>query len=157
MENTASQGHAPLAPFVSFTRHYKAAPEKVWRAWTNPQALAGWFGPDEAGVVSLAEMDVRVGGRYHIRFGVPGGEEHNVAGAYHEVALNQKLVFSWAWQSTPERVSRVTVLLRPKDGGTELNFRHEQFFDQAARDGHNQGWAGAFAKLDRLLGRVHAY
>ena len=92
-----------------------------------------------------------------IRFGVPGGEEHNVAGAYHEVALNQKLVFSWAWQSTPERVSRVTVLLRPKDGGTELNFRHEQFFDQAARDGHNQGWAGAFAKLDRLLGRVHAY
>jgi uncharacterized protein YndB with AHSA1/START domain len=96
-------------------------------------------------------MDVRVGGRYHIRFGVPGGEEHNVSGVYQEVVVNRKLVFSWAWQSTPERVSRVTVTLQPSGPGTELVFVHEQFFDQAARDRHNQGWAGAFAKLDRFL------
>ena len=138
-------------PAVIFTRNYKAAPEKVWRAWTDPQALAQWFGPDDAGVVSLAEMDVRVGGRYHIRFGVPGDEEHNVAGVYQEVVPNEKLVFSWAWQSTPERVSRVTVVLQPESGGTELIFRHEQFFDQAARDGHNRGWTAAFVKLDRHL------
>jgi uncharacterized protein YndB with AHSA1/START domain len=136
---------------VIFTRHYKVAPEKVWRAWTDPQALAQWFGPDDAGVVALAELDVRVGGRYHIRFGVPGQEKHNVSGVYQEVVPNEKLVFSWAWQSTPERVSRVTVVLQPESGGTELIFRHEQFFDEVARDRHEEGWGGAFIKLDRLL------
>ena len=102
-------------------------------------------------MVSLAELDVRVGGGYHIRFGVPGGEEHNVSGVYQEVVPNQKLVFSWGWQSTPERVSRVSVRLRPVGAGTELVFVHEQFYDQAARDAHHRGWAGAFAKLDRFL------
>jgi uncharacterized protein YndB with AHSA1/START domain len=142
-------------PSVSFTRRYHAPPEEVWRAWTDPQALAQWFGPDDDGVVSLAELDVRVGGRYLIRFGVPGAEEHNVSGVYQEVVPKQKLVFSWAWQSTPERVSRVSVSLRPLgvgvNAGTELIFVHEQFYDQAARDAHHRGWAGAFAKLDRFL------
>ena len=48
-------------------------------------------------------------------------------------------------------MSRVTVILKPSGGGTELVFVHEKFFDQAARDSHNQGWAGAFAKLDKLF------
>jgi uncharacterized protein YndB with AHSA1/START domain len=148
---SSKQGSTQSSPAVVFTRRYKAAPEKVWRAWTDPQALAKWFGPDDGGVVSVAEMDVRVGGRYHIRFGVPGAEEHNVSGVYREVVLHEKLVFSWAWQSTPERVSRVTVVLQADGPGTELIFRHEQFFNQAARDRHEQGWAGAFTKLDRLL------
>jgi uncharacterized protein YndB with AHSA1/START domain len=99
----------------------------------------------------VADLDVRVGGRYHIRFGVPGAEVHDVSGVYQEVELNRKLVFSWAWKSTPERVSQVTVTLRPAASGTELIFVHEKFYDQAARDGHNQGWAGAFAKLDLLF------
>ena len=142
-------------PSIPISRHYNASPEKVWRAWTDPQALARWFGPEDEGVVSLAELDVRVGGRYHIRFGVPGGEEHNVSGVYQKVVPKQKLVFSWAWESTPERVSRVSGRLRPLgvgvNAGTELIFVHEQFYDQAARDAHHRGWAGTFAKLDRFL------
>ena len=147
MESSTTQDR----PSVNITRHYQATPEKVWRAWTDPQALAQWFGPDPAGVVSIADLDVRVGGRYHIRFGVPGGEVHDVSGEYQELELNRKLVFSWSWKSTPERVSQVTVTLRPAGSGTELIFAHEKFYDQAARDGHNRGWAGAFAKLDLLF------
>ena len=147
MENSSTKDR----PSVSFTRHYNAAPEKVWRAWTDPEALAHWFGPAPEGVVSIADMDVRVGGHYHIRFGVPGDEEHDVSGVYQEVVRNRKLVFSWSWKSTPERVSLVTVTLQPSGAGTELTFVHEKFYDQAARDDHNKGWAGAFAKLDLLL------
>jgi len=138
-------------PSVNFTRHYQASPEKVWRAWTDPQALARWFGPDPESVVSVASLDVRVGGRYHIRFGVPGGEVHDVSGVYQEVLPSGKLVFSWAWKSSPERVSQVSVMLRPRDGGTELTFVHEKFYDQAACDSHNQGWTGAFARLGLLF------
>ena len=107
-------------------------------------------------MVTLAEMDVRVGGRYHIRFGVPGQETHNVSGTYLEVEPHRRLVFDWGWQSTPERVSRVTVTLRPLGDGTELVFVHEKFFDQAARDSHNEGWAGAFLKLDKLFPELPA-
>ena len=101
--------------------------------------------------MTIADMDVRAGGRYHIQFGVPGQETHDVEGTYLEVAPYGKLVFDWGWKSTPERISLVTITLRPSGAGTELVFKHERFYDQVARDSHNEGWGGAFRKLDRLL------
>lgn len=138
-------------PSLRISRRYPAPPEKVWRAWTDPQVLSRWFGPGDTGSVTLADMDVREGGRYHIRFSTPDGEVHDVSGVYLEVVENRRLSFSWAWKSTPDRVSRVTIVLEPVDGGTGLDFQHDQFFDQAARDNHERGWTGTFAKLDALF------
>jgi predicted enzyme related to lactoylglutathione lyase len=98
-----------------------------------------------------AEADVRVGGRYHVRMVVPG-DEHNVSGVYREVVPNEKLVFTWAWRSTPERESLVTVHLKPDGTGTLMTFTHEQFFDEKARDDHEKGWLGTFTKLGTYLG-----
>ena len=64
---------------------------------------------------------------------------------------NQKLVFTWAWHTTPERESQVTVTLRPDGGGTMLTLLHEKFFDQAAADGHTRGWTGTLEKLERFV------
>ncbi len=100
----------------------------------------------------MAELDVRVGGRFRIVFGGAEGREHECAGIYREVVPNEKLVFTWCWpNSTPERVSLVTIVFRAAGGGTELEFRHEQFFDEAARDGHRRGWGESFARLDAFL------
>jgi uncharacterized protein YndB with AHSA1/START domain len=79
------------------------------------------------------------------------GETHDVSGTYLEVEPNRKLVFSWAWHSTPERESRVTLRLAPDAGGCELVLLHEQFFDEAARDAHTRGWTGALVKLESWL------
>ena len=138
-------------PSLSITRHYAVPPEKVWQAWTEPQALSRWFGPGEPGSVTRAELDVRVGGRYRIAFRTQDGEEHGVSGTYQEVVENRRLSFTWAWQSTPLRVSVVTIELRPTVEGTELDFRHDRFFDQQARDNHERGWAATFVKLDAFL------
>ena len=81
----------------------------------------------------------------------PAGEEHDVSGVYREVVPNEKLVFSWAWKSTPERESLVTVTFKPEGGGTLLTLTHEQFFDEAARDSHQGGWTGAMVKLEKYL------
>jgi uncharacterized protein YndB with AHSA1/START domain len=138
-------------PSLTLTRRYRVAPEKVWRAWTDPEAVKKWWGPGNE-PVSLAELDVRVGGRFRVVFGGSDGKAHDSQGVYQEVIPNRKLVFTWTWaNSTPERESLVTVTLRPAAGGTELVFRHEQFFDEAVRDAHEQGWSGAFAKLERFL------
>ena len=138
-------------PSLSITRHYAVAPEKVWRAWTEPQALSRWFGPADTESVTSADLDVRVGGHYSIAFRTADGEEHRVSGVYQEVVPQRRLSFTWTWQSTPDRVSLVAIELEPKDGGCELRFRHDRFFDQQARDNHERGWTGTFSKLDEYL------
>jgi uncharacterized protein YndB with AHSA1/START domain len=139
-------------PFLHLVRRYPVAPEKVWRAWTDPQALSRWWGPDADNRVSLAQLDVRAGGRFCVVFGGPQGTDHEVQGVYREVAPYRRLVFTWTWpNSTPERESVVTITFKADGGGTEMDFRHEQFFDEAVRDGHRHGWSAAFVKLDEYL------
>jgi uncharacterized protein YndB with AHSA1/START domain len=139
-------------PALNLQRHYPVAPEKVWRAWTDPEAIKRWWGPGGNDPVSLAQLDVRVGGRFRIVFGGPQGNEHEVQGVYKEVVPNRKLVFTWTWpRTTPERESLVTILFKPDGGGTELDFVHSQHFDESVRDGHQRGWSESFVKLERFL------
>jgi uncharacterized protein YndB with AHSA1/START domain len=138
-------------PVLSIERHFEVAPEKVWRAWTEPQALTRWFGPAGTESVTDAHLDVRPGGRYSIAFRTTDGEEHRVCGTYEQVVPNRRLRFTWAWQSTPDRVSLVTVELAPSGAGTDMSFRHERFFDQAARDNHERGWTATMRKLEDFL------
>lgn len=136
---------------VRLERHYPVAVEKVWRAWTEPQALSRWFNAGKPDAVSEAEIDLRVGGRYRIVTRLPDGQTNDVSGEYLEVQPQRRLVFSWAWISTPERVSRVSIDLAAQDGGTTLLFVHDRFFDAQARDNHERGWLMAFEHIDNLL------
>ncbi len=139
-------------PSLTLQRTYPVAPEKVWRAWTDPEAVKRWWGPGPGEPVSAAELDVRVGGRFRIVFGGADGKEHECAGVYKEVVPNRKLVFTWSWpRTTPERISVVTIVFNDLKGKTELLFTHEQFFDEAARDGHKRGWTAALEKLAAFL------
>lgn len=138
-------------PSLTLKRRLNAAPEKVYAAWAEAERLAQWFGPASVKEGSVkAEIDLRVGGHYRISFDA-NGEHHEVGGVYREVVPNERLVFSWAWHSTPERESLVTVLLKPDGAGTLLTFTHEQFFDSVARDNHERGWTELFAKLENYL------
>ena len=139
-------------PFLNLVRKYPVAPEKVWRAWTDAEAVKKWWGPGPGEPVAVAELDVRVGGRFRIVFGGPQGTAHEVQGTYQEVVPNRKLVFTWTWpNSTPERESVVTIVFRAAAGGTELDFRHEQLFDEKVRDDHKRGWTGSLDKLADFL------
>jgi uncharacterized protein YndB with AHSA1/START domain len=81
----------------------------------------------------------------------PDGEKHQVGGTIREVVPNQKLVYTWAWHSMPERESLVTVEFKPHGDGTMLTLRHEQLFDEATRDRHQHGWSGALDKLEKFV------
>jgi uncharacterized protein YndB with AHSA1/START domain len=139
-------------PFLNLVRSYPVAPEKVWRAWTDAQALKKWWGPGPGDPVAVAELDVRVGGRFRIVFGGAKGTDHEVQGTYKEVVPNRKLVFTWTWpKTTPERESLVTIVFKASADGTELDFRHEQLFDEKVRDDHKRGWSGSLEKLAAFL------
>ncbi len=141
---------AAVKPSLTVKRRFNAAPAKVFAAWTDAEKVKRWMGPGEVQVLS-AESDARTGGRYRWVMQAPNGEQHDVSGVYREVIPNEKLVFTWAWKSTPERESLVTVMLKPDGDGTLMTLTHEQFFDEDARDRHQHGWNGAMEKLDKYL------
>ena len=138
-------------PSLTVKRRLNAPPEKVYAAWTDPQKIVRWFGRPDAKPGSFqADIDPRVGGRFRVSFSTDE-EYYEVGGVYREVVPNARLVFSWAWHSTPERESQVTVSLKPDGDGTLLTLHHEQLFDQAARDGHERGWIGSLDQLEKYL------
>jgi uncharacterized protein YndB with AHSA1/START domain len=135
-------------PSITLKRHIKAPPAKVYAAWTKAEQLVRWFGPNETAPDTVkAAMDVRVGGKYRVSFKAVDGEYHEVGGVYREVIPDQRLQFTWAWHTTPERESLVTVTVVPDGEGTMLTLLHEQFFDQKAAEGHKHGWTGTLEKL----------
>ena len=151
MPAATSPARAPK-PALTHKRRLDAPPARVYEAWTDPEKIIRWFGPaDTVPTTVRAETDVRVGGRFHAEFDTDNGEHHEVNGTYREVVVNERLCFTWAWYTMPERESLVTVSLRPDGDGTLLTLQHEQFFDEAARDGHNRGWTGTLDKLERYL------
>jgi uncharacterized protein YndB with AHSA1/START domain len=139
-----------VKPSLTLKRRLNAPPAKVFSAWTDPDKMKRWMGPAVVEPVR-AEIDARVGGRFRLVMRSPDGEEHDVSGTYREVVPDRKLVFTWAWKSTPERESLVTVLLARDGDGTLLTLTHEQFFDEDACERHRHGWSGSLDKLERFL------
>ena len=137
-------------PSLTIKRRFNAAPAKVFAAWTDPEKVKRWMGPGEVKVLN-AEIDARKDGRFRWVMLAPNGEHHDVSGVYREVIANEKLVFTWAWVSTPERESLVTVTFKPDGSGTLMTLLHEQFFDEQARDNHNKGWTSAVDKMEQYL------
>jgi uncharacterized protein YndB with AHSA1/START domain len=137
-------------PSLTIKRRFKAAPAKVFAAWIDPEKVKRWMGPGEVKALRV-ESDPRAGGRYRWVMRAPSGEEHDVSGVYREVIPNEKLVFTWAWKTTPERESLVTVTFKSDGDGTLMTLTHDQFFDEEARDRHQSGWQGAMEKMEAYL------
>jgi uncharacterized protein YndB with AHSA1/START domain len=145
-----AQTNDAVKPSLTLKRRLNAPAEKVYAAWTDPQKIVRWFGPD-SGPVTKANIDLRVGGGFTIAFNTEDGEHHEVAGIYREVVTNEKLVLTWAWHTMKERESLVTITIKRDGEGSLLTLLHEKFFDEAARDGHKRGWSGSLDKLEKLF------
>ena len=138
---------------LQIRRIYQQPIAVVYAAWSDPEQMKHWMGPTDAFGEAEITMDVRIGGRYRFVMHAPDGEVHRVGGVFREIVPNRRLVYTWAWESTPERESLVTVEFKPAGEGTELLLTHQRFADTEARDKHQHGWNGCLARLDRFLSR----
>jgi uncharacterized protein YndB with AHSA1/START domain len=127
-------------PSLTLKRRLKAPPSKIYQAWTRPEHMIQWWGINDDVASRVAEVDVRVGGRFRVEFEIGNGKRDSVSGVYREVVPDRRLVFSWTWGATPERESQVTIDLRPDGDSTILTLTHEQLFDQKSCDDHIAGW-----------------
>ncbi len=136
-----------------FLQQTIAAPvDRVFSAWTEPESIKGWFAPPDT-ETPLAEVDLRVGGKYRIGFKEKGTDiVRVVSGVYREIRPPHHLVFTWCWEDDPTRHETVvTVELRETGGNTELRLTHTHFLSEGARDHHKAGWIGCVNSLIKGL------
>lgn len=140
---------------VTLSHTFAAPRDRVWRAWTDPEAIKQWFGRPEGADIPRVEMDARIGGRYRIEFSGSFGVAA-IVGRFHEVSPPERLTFSFAWEEALVDLMNtgrtiVTIEFREVDGGTEVVLVHERLRDVAVADFHAGGWGLGFARLDEFL------
>jgi uncharacterized protein YndB with AHSA1/START domain len=142
---------------VRLQRTISAPPERVYRAWLEPQLLQRWMAPGSMQVARV-EVDERVGGYYRIWQESAGGDVGGFDCELLELLPSERIVWRWGFVG-PERTdgptfdSRLTVTLRAVPGGsTELTLVHEHLdtLRHAMPDvaeSVDPGWAAALDKL----------
>jgi uncharacterized protein YndB with AHSA1/START domain len=142
---------------LTLVRRIAARPSIVFDALTTPEGIACWWGPD-GGPVLVAETDVRVGGRFRIRFRMLDDTEHESSGEYLEVRRPERLAMTWRWLGGEEDPgeSRLEFDLRAIAEGTELTLTHALLHDEVTRVSHGEGWSGALDKLERHFQALEA-
>lgn len=134
------------------TRVFRAPPERLWRALTTPSAIVKWNPPDGF-VAEVHELDLRVGGRYHMSFiNLGTGHKHSFGGSYLEVKPNEKLVATDRFDD--ERLSGemlMTYTLRPVSVGTALTVEQTGLPDAIPPEACRLGWQQSLELLTRLV------
>ena len=143
---------AEFTEALRLSRRFKAPREAVFRAFTDPAALAKWFGPEGMNVKNV-KVDLRPGGGYSMVFDETDGESHGLSGVYREISPPQRLVMTWVWDHGEMAgiETLVTIELAQAGAETELTLTHEKLPSQESRDLHRQGWTSSFKCLDGAI------
>lgn len=141
------------------TRIIEATPDRIFKAWTDPEILKQWFVP-RPWSVSHAELDVRPGGSNLIVMRDPEGNEYPNRGVYLEVVENERLVFTdaytKAWEPSEKPFMTGIVTLEDLgDGRTRYTAKalHWTAADREAHEkmGFHEGWGKCADQLAELL------
>jgi len=150
---------------VRLQHTYNASPEQVFAAWSKPNALGQWFGP-QSHKCKVEKFDFTMGGQYRIRM-IPTGEEDAdcagdtrqdsvCAGLFVEIIENQRIAMSFDWieNGAPLGDSLLTIELKAIGDKTELNLTHERLPDAQLHKAHASGWLGSLHCLEEYLASI---
>jgi uncharacterized protein YndB with AHSA1/START domain len=126
----------------------------VFRAHTDPDLLAKWWGPEGFTAPSI-ELDVRVGGQYRIAMRPPDGDVFYLSGEFVEVDRPSRLTYTFRWEDPDpdDRETVVTFSLRELEESTEVTVDQGVFATEARRALHVQGWTDTLDRLEELMTR----
>ena len=143
------------------TRIIDAPPEKLFRAWTEPELLKQWFAPLPYNT-PVAELDVRPGGAILVVMRGPDGIDMPNRGVYLEVVKNERLVstdaYTRAWEPSPKPF--MTLILTFERQGTKTKYtarvRHWTVADREAHEkmGFHEGWSICADQLAALVAKL---
>lgn len=134
-------------------RVFKAPPDKVFNAWTDPEILVQWWGPEGLHTPEYS-MDVREGGAWRTVMMNDKGEAHTASGVYKEIAPPKRLVMTWAWEQPDGDRGHETLIelsFEPAGQGTKLTLVQRLFVNVEARDNHRMGWTSTLNSLEQFI------
>jgi uncharacterized protein YndB with AHSA1/START domain len=154
MHEGTPPGSDPVTEGITITRVFDAPRELVFRAWTEPERFARWFGPGDSEVPpSTISMEVRPGGAWRATmFAGPDRQEIHWKGVYREVVAPERLVFTITDQADGEHEVVTVILTELGDGKTEMVF-HQGGGHLAAEEypRAKHGWSVFFERMAGLL------
>jgi uncharacterized protein YndB with AHSA1/START domain len=110
----------PTDEQILITREFDAPKHLVYRAWTTPELVKQWWSGHQ-GEVTVAEIDLRVGGRWRYVMVTPEGVEVAFHGTYREIVPNERIVTTQVFEGAPEGEPALNVVTFTEvDGRTRL-------------------------------------
>ena len=137
---------------VHLHRVLRAAPEKVYRAFLDAEAMVKWLPPDGF-TAKVHELDARVGGRHRMSFTNFGtGNGHSFGGTFLELAPHERIRYTDKFDdpNLPGEL-QVTVSLKKVSCGTELNIVQEGLPEAIPLEACYLGWQESLAQLAKLV------
>lgn len=144
----------PDLPVIRMVREFDAPPERVFRAWTDPELFVRWIGPRSL-ETTIEQWDATTGGHYRY---VMTRDDFSMGfwGSFHEVRPHERLVQTFSFDGEPNGVSLETMTFEALDGGrcrvTGVSVVESlEIRDQILASGMEVGVNEGYEKLDELL------
>lgn len=135
------------------TRVFRAPRDRVFAAWTTPDLVAAWWGP-EGYATEHCEMEIKPGGSYRVSMRSPEGVIHWKRGVYREITAPERIVFTFAWENANGEAGHetvVTVTLEDLGAATRLTLSQATFETVEWCDDHRRGWTSCLQRFASWL------
>jgi uncharacterized protein YndB with AHSA1/START domain len=137
---------------IRLHRVLRAAPERVYRAFLDPEAMVKWL-PPNGFTGKVHHMDARVGGSYRMSFtNFATGKSHAFGGEYLELAPHERIRYSDSFEDPNlPGAMRVTISFERVSCGTELTITQEGVPDMIPAEACYLGWQESLGLLANLV------
>jgi len=135
------------------TRIIDAPRALVFKAWTQPEHVARWWGP-QGYITTFCAMDIRPGGAYRVCMRSPQGTDHWKRGTFREIEPPERIVFTFAWEDAngqPGHELMTTVTFAEHGTKTKLTLHQALFETNERRDDHQGGWTSCLERFAEYM------
>ena len=145
----------PNLPTIRIIRDFDAPPDRVFKAWVDPELIVQWLGP-KSSEIRIDKWDARTGGSYRYASVQDGEEVAAFYGSFHEVRPGERLVQTFTWEGMPDGVSLDTMTFEDLGDGRTRTVGLSVVDSFEGRDaimasGMDVGVDEGYEKLDALL------
>ena len=136
---------------IRLHRVFKTAPERLYKAFIDPQAMVKWL-PPHGFTAHVDKIDARVGGGYHMSFTNLGtGSSHSFGGEYKELVPGKRIVHTDRFDAGLEGTMTVTIDIKKVLVGTEVHITQEGVPDAIPAEACYLGWSESLDLLKLLV------
>jgi uncharacterized protein YndB with AHSA1/START domain len=148
----------PNLPTIRIIRDFDAPPDKVFRAWVEPDLVVQWLGPKST-EMRIDQWNAGTGGNYRYIALQDGEEVAAFYGSFHEVRPSERLVQTFTWEGMPDGVSLETMTFEDLGDGRTRTIGLSVVENLEGRDaimasGMEVGVIEGYEKLDALLAKA---